>query len=62
MEVKTTIKNEKKCQLMVRLDTDIAEAFKTAYKSRGQSVQFILERAVKDYIKETKELEESNKL
>lgn len=49
---------KKRAQFMVRVDHDKADAFKTAIKSRGQSVQFILERAIDKYIEESKSQEQ----
>lgn len=48
---------KKKSQFMVRVDENKALAFKAAIKSRGQSVQFILEKAIDKYIEESKEPE-----
>lgn len=53
---------KKKSQFMVRVDENKALAFKAAIKSRGQSVQFILEKAINAYIQETKDLETQGQL
>lgn len=53
---------DKKPYFMVRVDQDKADAFKAAVKSRGQSVQFILEKAVDKYIEETEKLKDSGSI
>lgn len=52
----------KKTQFNVRIEASKANEFKSAVKKRGQSVQFILEKAIENYIAETKALESSGKL
>lgn len=53
---------DKKAQFMVRIDQDKADIFKAAVKLRGQSVQFILEKAIDRYIEETEKLKESGSI
>ncbi|MCC8056485.1 MAG: hypothetical protein LUG14_10875 [Synergistaceae bacterium] len=50
---------KKKPYFMVRVDEDKASAFKIAMRSRGQSAQFILEKAIDRYIEESKIVESS---
>lgn len=52
----------KKAQFNVRIETSKANEFKAAVKRRGQSVQFILEKAIENYIAETKALESAGEL
>lgn len=56
------VEEVKKTQFNVRVEASKASVFKDAVKKRGQSVQFILEKAIDAYIAETKELESSGKL
>lgn len=53
---------DKRAQFMVRVEPEKGDAFKASIKKRGQSVQFILEKAINTYIEETKSLESSGQL
>lgn len=54
-----SMSEKKKPYFMVRVDEDKASAFKIAMRSRGQSAQFILEKAIDRYIEESKIVESS---
>ena len=41
-------------QLSVRLETELAKAFKIALIQNGETAQAVLEQAVKDYLAEPK--------
>lgn len=56
------MKTNEKVQLAVRITPDCSKELKIALAKRGQSVQFILEKAINAYIEETKSLESSGQL
>ena len=39
-------------QLSVRLETELAKAFKIALITRGETAQAVLEKAVREYVKQ----------